>query len=233
MTKIPCLGVRYGKLVGPGPTGFRPEHLKEMLAVPRLREALSLQKALNRLHYTMLRGELADSMRWLTRTRLCWQKKKNGIPRPIKIGELLRSSYAKRTVHRFRRSLRPTLLNMRQWGVGMPGSVEALGHWRSRIEELMLHGTLEPVVAADLDLVNMFGNIAWPFIRDALQNHFQEALSWTSWQHQASSTSILPSGEEFSTDRGADRAEHLVVGACQVPSLCFVRRWMVLLRGCL
>ena len=92
----PLAGVRYGKLVGPGPTGFRPEHLKEMLAVPRLREALSLQKALNRLHYTMLRGELADSMRWLTRTRLCWQKNKNGKPRPIKMEEILRSSYAKR-----------------------------------------------------------------------------------------------------------------------------------------
>ena len=35
---------------------------------------------------------------------------------------------------------------------------QALCHWRGTIEPLVLNGTLEPLVAADLDLVNMFGN---------------------------------------------------------------------------
>ena len=61
----------------------------------------------------------------------------------------------------------------------------------------MLNGTLEPLVAADLDLVNMFGNAEWPHIRAALRTHFPEASSWTEWQHQSDSVTTLPSGREF------------------------------------
>ena len=149
----------------------------------------------------------------MTRTRLCWQRKKNNKPRPIKMGEFLRSSYAKRTVHAHRVRLRTTFLNMRQWGIGLPGSAEALSHWRGNIEHLIQDGSLEPMVAADLDLVNMFGNVEWPAIRDAVQLHFAEAGAWTFWQHQRPSTTTLPSGVEVATDRGAEQGD--VFGSIQ------------------
>ena len=85
---------------------------------------------------------------------------------------------------------------MHQWGIGLPGAAEALSHWRGLIEELIFQGILEPMIAADLDLVNMFGNAEWPSIRAAIEGHFQEALAWTSWHHMAESTTILPSGVE-------------------------------------
>ena len=72
---------------------------------------------------------------------------------------------------------------------------------------------LEPLVAADLDLVNMFGNAEWPDIRAALRTHFPEASSWTEWQHQSNSVTTLPSGREFSTDRGAEQGD--VLGTIQ------------------
>ena len=88
----------------------------------------------------------------------CWQRKKNGKPRPIKMGEFLRSAYAKRLVNLSQVHLRTKTLHVHQWGANLPGACEALCHWRGTIEPLVLNGTLEPLVAADLDLVNMFGN---------------------------------------------------------------------------
>ena len=43
----------------------------------------------------------------------------------------------------------------------------------------MANGSLEPLLAADLDLVNMFGNAEWPRIRHSLRMHFLEASVWT------------------------------------------------------
>ena len=156
---------------------------------------------------------MPPAARWLTRTRLCWQRKKNGKPRPIKIGEFLRSAYAKRLVNLAQVHLRTKTLHMHQWGVSLPGACEALCHWRGTIEPLVLNGTLEPLVAADLDLVNMFGNAEWPHIRAALRTHFPEASSWTEWQHQSDSVTTLPCGRTFSTDRGAEQGD--VLGTIQ------------------
>ena len=59
----------------------------------------------------------------------------------------------------------------------------------------------------------MFGNAEWPHIRAALRTHFPEASSWTEWQHQSDSVTTLPSGCEFSTDRGAEQGD--VLGTIQ------------------
>ena len=78
------------------------------------------------------------------------------------MGEFLRSAYAKRLVNLSQVHLRTKTLYMHQWGVNLPGACEALCHWRGTIEPLVLNGTIEPLVAADLDLVNMFGNAECP-----------------------------------------------------------------------
>ena len=96
---------------------------------------------------------------------LMWLRKKNGKPRPIKMVEVLRSCYS-------------ACLSMHQWGIGLPGAAEALSYWCGTIEELICDGTLSPRLAADLDLVNMFGNAEWPSIRFAIQSHLKEALPW-------------------------------------------------------
>ena len=114
--------------------------------------------------------------------------KKNRKTRPIKMGEFLRSCYAKHLVHKKRVQLRQKCLGMHQWGIGLPGAVEALSHWRGVIEEMIFAGDLEPMVAADLDLVSMFGNVEWPSIRFAVNQHFKEALAWTSPLAQSSAT---------------------------------------------
>ena len=130
----PLKGVRYAALTAPGPSGTRPEHIRDMLSVPRRRDANQLLRALAQIHKAMDERRLSDAARWLTRTRLCWQRKKNNKPRPIKMGEFLLSCYAKRVVNTHRVRLRTTFLGMHQWGHAMPGSAEALSHWRGLIE---------------------------------------------------------------------------------------------------
>ena len=63
--------------------------MKEMLAVPRAHDTNGLLRSLARIHDAIERKTLPEKMRWLTRTRLCWQMKKNRTPRPIKIGGVL------------------------------------------------------------------------------------------------------------------------------------------------
>ena len=209
---LPFSGLHYAALTAPGPTGTRPEHITDFRNVPRRIHANKIHAALSALFCRIFAGTLVPAARWLTRTRLCWQRKKNGKPCPIKMGEFLRSAYAKCLVNLSQVHLRTKTLHMHQWGVNLPGACEALCHWRSTIEPLVLNGTLEPLVAADLDLVNMFGNAEWPHIR-ALRTHFPETSSWTEWQHQSDSVTTLPSGREFSTDRGAEQGD--VLGTIQ------------------
>ena len=212
----PFSGLHYAALTAPGPTGTRPEHITDLLNVPRMVHANKIHAALSALFCRISAGTLPPAARWLTRTRLCWQRKKNGKPRPIKMGEFLRSAYAKRLVNLAQVHLRTKTLHMHQWGVNLPGACEALCHWRGTIEPLVLNGTLEPLVAADLDLVNMFGNAEWPDIRAALRTHFPEASAWTEWQHQSDSVTTLPSGRAFSTDRGAEQGDVLGIQSALV-----------------
>ena len=77
----------------------------------------------------------------------------------MKIGEVLRTSFAKRLVRKSEAVLRPKLLQMHQWSLAMPGGAEALVHWRSTAEDLAISGAVPPLVALDLGLSNMFGSI--------------------------------------------------------------------------
>ena len=86
------------------------------------------------------------------------------------MGEFLRSAYAKRLVNPVSgASAHQDSAHAPVGCLTLPGACEALCHWRGTIEP---NGTLEPLVAADLDLVNMFGNAEWPHIRAALRTHF-------------------------------------------------------------
>ena len=117
----PFSGLHYAALPAPGPTGTRPEHITDLLNVPRRVHANKIHAALSALFCRISAGTLPPAARWLTRTRLCWQRKKNGKPRPIKMGEFLRSAYAKRLVNLAQVHLRTKTLHMHQWGVNLPG----------------------------------------------------------------------------------------------------------------
>ena len=204
----PLKGVRYSALIAPGPTGTRPEHLKELLGVRQRTVANRLVRALCHLHSALQKGILGSSARWRLRTRLVWLKKKTGrAPRPVKIGEVLRTSFAKRLARKGEAVLRPKLAEMHQWGLAMPGGAEAMVHWRNTLEELATSGVIPPLVALDLDCCNMFGSLEWPSIRDAVARHFPDIQAWTEWAHQQPAETLLPGGDTAATDRGAEQGD--------------------------
>ena len=96
---------------------------------------------------------------------------------------------------------------MRQWGVSIPGGAEAVVHWRATAEQLAMEGVIAPFVAFDIDLVNMYGSIEWPCIRQSTTRHFQEAEGWTRWSHEQPFVTVLPCGSEATSDRGAQQGD--------------------------
>ena len=155
--KHPMAGVRYGALTAPGPTGTRPEHAKEAFSVKQKTIARRLARALSKFQTMVTNGDLSQELKWLKRTRLVYiEKKGSATPRPVRIGEFLRSSNSKRIQKAAAPQLRKTFRDMHQWGIEMPGGTEALVHWRSTMEELAKAGDTDPMVFFDLDLENMF-----------------------------------------------------------------------------
>ena len=75
---------------------MRAERLKDMLSVKPKRLANRLLRTLGLLFVAIDNTTLPDTARWLLRTRWVWIIKKNGKPRPVKMGEMLRCAYAKR-----------------------------------------------------------------------------------------------------------------------------------------
>ena len=69
------------------------------------------------------------------------------------MSEILCLAFAKRLVNLVQDRLRFTL-RTHQWRVNLLDACEAPGHWRTTLEPLIQGGTLEPMVVADLDLVN-------------------------------------------------------------------------------
>ena len=114
---------------------------------------------------------------------------------------------SKRLLRATRNRLRPRLLASHQWGVALPGGVEALVHWRSTIEELARDGAIPALVASDLELKNMFGSIEWSRIRAAVNAHLPEAAAWTQWAHHEPAIVQLPDGHIHKVDRGAEQGD--------------------------
>ena len=127
-------------------------------------------------------GNLIKEADWVKRTTLnCLENKDSDMPRPVRVGEFLRIVSCKRLMKKAAPRLRNTFRSMRQWGVELPGGTEALIHWRGLIEQLCAEGVIEPLVAFDLDLANMFGTIEWPDIREAVREYFVEAIGWINF----------------------------------------------------
>ena len=118
-----------------GPTGARPEHLRELLAVRRRRTANSLLASIRDFVATAVDEDLPDAARWILDSRLVYLRKKSGnAPRPIRVGELWRRVIAKRVLDEHRAKIQHLCLSARQFGVSVPGGVDGLVHFRLLLE---------------------------------------------------------------------------------------------------
>ena len=206
----PLRGVRFGPLSAPGPSGARPEHIKEALMAKSRPVTNKLLRSLERLEKAASKGTLPETMGWLRRSRLMYLKKKTGVKlRPIRIGEILRRIISKRSVRTHRSRIQLGVKAHRQGAVAIPRGCEALVHFRDLVERAASTGTIDPLVSVDSDLANCFCTLEWDTMREDLQTIVPEVMPWVSWQQQSPGVVVLPCGDELSIDRGAEQGDPL------------------------
>ena len=66
----PLQGVHFAAESAPGPSGRRPEHLRDLLACPHRRATRRLLFQLDRLQGGAARAQLPEFLDWLLRTRV-------------------------------------------------------------------------------------------------------------------------------------------------------------------
>jgi hypothetical protein len=81
----PLEGVRFAALSGPGPSGMRPEHIRDMLNCGLRRISNRLLRALQVTEALAAGGDLPDAWRWMLDSRLAYIKKRSATPRPIRV----------------------------------------------------------------------------------------------------------------------------------------------------
>ena len=204
-------GVHFRAMSGPGPSGARPEHLREMLSVRRRAVVNRLLRKISELVERASSGALPDSARWLLDSRLVFLRKPGKEePRPIRIGELWRRLVAKRQLHEHRGVIQRRCISARQFGIALPGGAEALIHARIAIEAAVSgDATVGPLVALDLDLRNAFPRFEWDSIQAAVDEDVPGLTSWLRWAFAEPVRVLLPSGDFILADRGAEQGDPL------------------------
>ena len=139
--------------------------------------------------------------------------------RPIQMGEFLRKYITRRLQALDRRRIQCSMVNARQWGVGTAGGTEAIIHLHYGIEELYRKGSLpRPLAAIQIDQNNMFGNLDWKGIREAVMDEVPSLAASTAWKHAAASEVEQPDLVNATKNLGAeqgDAAAPLEAGATQ------------------
>ena len=226
-------GVRFGALSAAGPTGARPEHVRDAMTCKPRAASTQLARAISLLHQTAMAGQLSDQTRWLLDSRLVFLKKKVGLaPRPVRVGELWRRIVAKKAAHGVRDGMKASLLNHRQFGVAVGGGADVLVHFRTAVEEAARRDDGPALLLLDLDLQNAFPTFEWAAIREAVGDMAPSLSAWTSWCHQAPAEVLLPSGERKTVDRGAEQGDPLGSLYCGVTLAMAVAKARARLADC-
>ena len=204
----PLKGISFPPMSGPGPSGTRPEHVKDMLGTSKRALRTRLLKLLDKAIEMGIAGTLPNSCRWILGTAATFLTKPGkDTPRPIRCGEWLRKVIAKVLLRRYRGKIRKRMLELMQFGVQMPGGCEALYHARQTIEECAARGELGEIAVVDVDMANFFGSVEWQPMLEAYAELFPEGLSWETWTTEQENHVTLPCGDRLDVDRGAGQGE--------------------------
>ena len=148
--------VRFPALSAAGPSGSRPEHLKECVVARKRSTAQRQLKAPAPLSRTGSAGNLPRSAACITDSRVAFLSKPGTeTPRPIRVGELWRRIIAKHAVVDSSSHLQKLFLLHGQCGIAALGGADLLVHLRQCIEKAGANSP-EALVVLDLDLRNAF-----------------------------------------------------------------------------
>ena len=161
----------------PGPTGMRPQHLKDALTSQAHRDEVADQ--LRNLVNLLARGQAPSSVAELfAGASLVALAKKDGGLRPVAVGETLRRLVGKCLCAEVKEAARARLLPL-QIGVAVPGGVEAAVHasrqWWNRNR-----GNRNKVFVK-LDLSNAFNTLDRRALLEAVHEEFPALAPWVDW----------------------------------------------------
>ena len=105
------------------------------------------------------------------------------------------------------------MLNVRPFGVAVPGGADALIHFRVEVEKALQHSK-KAMAVIDVDLKNAFPSFEWDSIRQAVIKRCPKLLAWTEWCHVEPASVYLPSGAKLFVDRGAEQCDPLASVYC-------------------
>ena len=204
----PLQGVRFPPMTAPGPSGCRPEIIKEMLAVRKRSVANRLFRLLGRFIDVALAGNLPPVARWILGSNVTFlEKPDTDTPRPIRAGEWLRKVVGKAGLFRHRKAIVKLMVSLGQYGVAIPGGAEALFHAGDAVEQLAATGDMGPIAVIDVDLVNCFGSLEWPAIMEAYDSMLPEMSAWERRITDEACEATLACGDRVKVGRGAGQGE--------------------------
>ena len=193
-------GVKFARMTGPGPSGFRPEHLAAMLKSKRRRAVNRLLRAIGEAENLAANGTLPPAgWAWIMKSRLVYIAKKTGsVPRPIRVGEVWRRLISKHLLHRHETKVRKVMVEAAQFGVSMPGGAEALVHTRETIEAAVRSDPAYGVWACvDVDFQNAFPTLRHEAIDTAVGARVPELQPWSRWCQDHCGVVFLPSSDKI------------------------------------
>ena len=162
----------------PGPSGLRPNHLKEAIFCPSPDGAAQITRALLEVVRLLCAGRApVEVVPHLCGATLLPCQKKGGGLRPIAVGEVLRRLTSKCLSHAVQSEAYSTLTPL-QVGVGVKGGCEANVHSVSKVLE-------DPSISPDdswtllLDFSNAFNNIDRGCMFEEIRAHIPSLAPWT------------------------------------------------------
>ena len=193
----------FPKGSGCGPSGLRPQHLRDAL-VPGFEDEVIRQ--LTAVVNILAKGEAPAEVRaFMSGAMLAALPKDDGDLRPIAVGEVLRRLVGKCSADNVKNDMRE-ILEPWQVGVGTPGGCEAVVH-AVRHWFLSFWQDTDRVLAR-IDLSNAFNTIDRQEILASIREFAPSLAPWVDWTYGASSHLQLGM-HHISSQRGVQQGDPL------------------------
>lgn len=186
----------------PGPSGFRAEHLKDLLRADTSDQLLTaLTKTVNLLASGRACAALKPTMGG---ARLIAINKKDGGLRPIAIGETLRRLTAKCLISKLS-SVVPSAVGKNQYGVGSPGGASRVAHLARRAVNSR---SSDDFVLFKVDKKNAFNTVDRSAVLASVSAKIPGLLPWARWCY-GESTTLFFDGELIQSAQGVQQGDPL------------------------
>ena len=166
---------RFKPSSGPGPSGLRAEHLDELMATIDTQLSGPLYSLLHKMALGVIPEAAAP---FFTGANLTAIKKKDGSPRPIACGEILRRLIGKLLCIHVQPDVSKFFGEFHQMGVAVRGGLESTTHLARKLGATWRHDPSLPKAFVKLDFRNAFNSVRRASFLPLVRLHFPDLAPW-------------------------------------------------------